>query len=130
MYSYIGTGESFYYFTGNFFYVIRERAAVCVAQSKAVRTAAQSRAQTFERVAVAGHTVKEVLRVENDLLAVIFKKAAGLLYHQKVFLGACLQNALDLDFSALSDYRHARSPRPEQGCARGVLFNALALSPR
>ena len=42
MYSYIGTGESFYYFTGDFFYVIRERAAVCVAQSKAVRTAAQS----------------------------------------------------------------------------------------
>ena len=70
MYSYIGTGESFYYFTGNFFYVIRERAAVCVAQSKAVRTAAQSRAQTFERVAVAvedkdGNVVPKIKISEN-----------------------------------------------------------------
>ena len=48
-----------------------------------VRTAAQSRAQTFERVAViVRHTVKEVLGVENDIFAVAFEKAAGLLYHR------------------------------------------------
>ena len=103
--SYIGTGESFYNLAGNFFYVIRERAAVCVAQSKAVRTAAQSRAQAFERVAViVRHTVEEMLGVENDIFAVAFEKAAGFLYHRQIFFEARLQNALDLDFSALADY--------------------------
>ena len=81
--SYICTWKGFYNIAGDFFNIIGKRAAVCVAQSKAVRTAAQSRAQTFERVAViVRHTVKEVLGVENDIFAVAFEKAAGLLYHR------------------------------------------------
>ena len=81
--SYICTRKGFYNIAGDFFNIIGERAAVCVAQSKAVRTAAQSRAQTFERVAViVRHTVKEVLGVENDIFAVAFEKAAGFLYHR------------------------------------------------
>ena len=73
--------------------------------TRRVRTAAQSRAQAFERVAViVRHTVKEVLGVENDIFAVAFEKAAGLLYHRQIFFEARLQNALDLDFSALADY--------------------------
>ena len=103
--SYICTRKGFYNIAGDFFNIIGKRAAVCVAQSKAVRTAAQSRAQAFERVAViVRHTVKEVLGVENDIFAVAFEKAAGLLYHRQIFFEARLQNALDLDFSALADY--------------------------
>ena len=103
--SYICTRKGFYDLSGDFFYVIRERAAVCVAQSKAVRTAAQSRAQAFERVAViVRHTVEEMLGIENDIFAVTFEKAAGFLYHRQIFFEARLQNALDLDFSALADY--------------------------
>ena len=103
--SYICTREGFYDIAGDFFNIIRERAAVCIAERQAVRAAAQSRAQAFERVAViVRHTVKEVLGVENDIFAVAFEKAASLLYHRQILFEARLQNALDLDFSALADY--------------------------
>ena len=45
-----------------------------------------------------------MLGIENDIFAVAFEKAAGLLYHRQIFFEACLQNALDLNFSALADY--------------------------
>ena len=81
--SYICTRKGFYDLAGDFFNIIGERAAVRVAESQAVRAAAQSRAQAFERVAViVRHTVKEVLGVENDIFAVTFEKAAGFLYHR------------------------------------------------
>ena len=81
--SYIGTGESFYNLAGDFFNIIGERAAVRVAERQAVRAAAQSRAQAFERVAViVRHTVEEMLGIENDIFAVTFEKAAGFLYHR------------------------------------------------
>ena len=103
--SYICTRKGFYDLAGDFFNIIGERAAVRVAERQAVRAAAQSRAQAFERVAdIVRHTVKEVLGVENDIFAVAFEKAAGLLYHRQIFFEARLQNALDLDFSALADY--------------------------
>ena len=74
MYSYISTGESFYNIAGDFFNIIGKRAAVRVAERQAVRAAAQSRAQAFERVAViVRHTVKEVLGVKNDIFAVAFE---------------------------------------------------------
>ena len=81
--SYICTRKGFYDLAGDFFNIIGERAAVRVAERQAVRAATQSRAQAFERVAViVRHTVKEVLGVENDIFAVAFEKAAGLLYHR------------------------------------------------
>ena len=45
-----------------------------------------------------------MLGIENDIFAVTFEKAAGFLYHRQIFFEARLQNALDLDFSALADY--------------------------
>ena len=81
--SYICTRKGFYDLAGDFFNIIGERAAVRVAKRQAVRATAQSRAQAFESVAViVRHTVKEVLGVENDIFAVVFEKAAGLLYHR------------------------------------------------
>ena len=81
--SYICTWKGFYDLAGDFFNIIGERAAVRVAERQAVRAAAQSRAQAFERVAViVRHTVKEMLGIENDIFAVTFEKAAGFLYHR------------------------------------------------
>ena len=81
--SYICTLKGFYDLAGDFFNIIGERAAVRVAERQAVRAAAQSRAQAFERVAViVRHTVEEMLGIENDIFAVAFEKAAGFLYHR------------------------------------------------
>ena len=61
-----------------------ERLAQYIIENRTtVRAAAQSRAQTFERVAViVRHTVEEMLGIENDIFAVTFEKAAGFLYHR------------------------------------------------